>query len=96
MTIINFNDEGSKLYLKASGHATGSIEICAAVSTLMLGFTKYLIDWDEMHSIKKADGVIEIECKSSLQTLGAYEMVIGTLKQLALENPDYIKIGGGN
>ena len=87
-------DGGNELY--AEGHATGSPEVCAAVSAILTTLAGWLsnnpdsIDEDVRPEIDLQPGDAYIFCKGDARCNAVFEAAVIGLLQLQQSYPDYI------
>lgn len=97
MTQVCAQRSGNRCILSAKGHATGSVEVCAAVSAILYALAGYLanavheryIEFYE-HRMEEADVMFDFsgdEC-----TAAAFEMAAIGLAQIAKAHPEYIVV----
>lgn len=63
MTCVTLNESGGRYSVEAQGHATGSVQACAAVSAIMYSVLGYLANAEgvEVESEDIADGFFSVE-----------------------------------
>lgn len=76
------------------GHATGSVEVCAAVSTLVYTLLGYLKNADgvAVENAELADGYAEIEFSGGECARVAYELICIGFLQLAMAKGELIEV----
>ena len=94
MTRVTLKKGDGKYSLTCEGHAVGSVEVCAAVSTLvytLLGWLKnssdVAVDREEI-----ADGYAEIECVGGVSAGVAFDLVYIGFLQLAQAKSNFIEV----
>lgn len=55
MTQVKLTQDGNKYTVTATGHATGSVEMCAAISSLLYALDGWLANSDVIVSEKRMD-----------------------------------------
>ncbi len=94
MTRVTLKNGDGKYSVICEGHATGSVETCAAVSTLvytLLGYLKNAADV-AMENEVIADGYAEIEFSGGECARAAYELISIGFLQLAQAKSNFIEI----
>lgn len=96
MTQVQF-DYGERYRLIAEGHATGSVEVCAAVSTItqsLYGYVYNLQRTGDAEIVEKsiASGKFSLCAKGDDRLRGAFELAKQGLLQLANSFPEYVAI----
>ncbi len=76
------------------GHATGSVEVCAAVSTLVYTLLGYLNNADgvAVENAELADGYAEIEFAGGECARVAFELICIGFLQLAMAKGEHVEI----
>lgn len=98
MTAITFDGPGGGRYrLRAKGHATGSSEVCAAVSALVYALGGYLLALERsdgaLESALRLDsGDAEIEAAGGEAVRAAFHMAEAGLRQLARKYPELVGV----
>lgn len=99
MTKIEITDANPRYFLSFDGHATGSAEVCAAVSALMFSLEGYLRNHEEdlfLHSSKVDNpgrGYISFELEDPAKDIqGAFELVTIGLLQIADSYPEFCTV----
>ena len=94
MTAIYLEQDGDRYTVSAKGHATGSMEVCAAVSTLLYTLDAWLhnTDLEVLHErLEPGDALIEYAGPDAdAQT--AFDFVTVGFLQLAKSEPAAIKV----
>ena len=94
MTRVTLNKDDGRYSVVCEGHAVGSVEVCAAVSTLVYTLLGYLKNADGVvvDRAELADGYAEIEFSGSECARMAFEMVSVGFLQLERANKNFIEI----
>ena len=85
MTRVTLKSDDGRYSVVCEGHATGSVEVCAAVSTLVYTLLGYLKNADGVAVENEliADGYTEIEFTGGKSARVAYELISIGFLQLA-------------
>ena len=86
MTVVKMKRDGEHYRIEAKGHATGSVEVCSAVSMLLFTLVNYVADRAD-YDLKSGHSWVE--------WFGSpipYDMISGGFQLLARDYPDYLKI----
>lgn len=94
MTRVTLNKGDGRYSVICEGHAVGSVEVCAAVSTLVYTLLGYLKNADGVVVEKEelADGYAEIEFSGGECARVAFEFVAVGFLQLERANKKFLKI----
>ena len=97
MTQVLARREGNRCYLSATGHATGSVEVCAGVSAILYSLAGYLENAAmarelEISVLRLESGDAVIEFEADGQAREAYEMAVIGLIQMAQMYPQYLVV----
>lgn len=94
MTRVTLNKDDGRYSVVCEGHAVGSVEVCAAVSTLVYTLLGYLKNADGVvvEKAELADGYAEIEFSGGERARAAFEMVSVGFLQLELANKNFLEI----
>lgn len=94
MTRVTLKECDGRYSVACVGHATGSCEVCAAVSTLVYTLLGWLKNADGVALEKEeiADGYAEIEFSGGEGARVAYELIYVGFLQLELANKNFLKI----
>ena len=95
MTQVIARRDGDRCYLSATGHATGSREVCAGVSAIFYALAGYLenaaMDRQlEVSVLRLEPGDAVIEFEADEQARAAWEMAALGLAQMAKSYPQYL------
>ena len=95
MTKITLQEGGGKFRLTATGHATGSREVCAAVSGLVYALGGRLLELEEagrarVTALRLESGEADIEAEGE-GARDAFAVAGAGFSQLAGRYPDYIR-----
>ena len=95
MTTVYATDAGGVMRLSVRGHATGSDQVCAAVSGLVCALAGYLANDDgaqvQEQVVDSARAVFRFT--GGPEAHGAFKAVVIGLQQLAASYPDFIEAG---
>lgn len=94
MTRVTLKEDGGRYSVVCEGHATGSVEVCAAVSTLVYTLFGYLKNADgvAIECEVLADGYAEIEFSGGENARAAYELICIGFLQLEQSSAKFIEI----
>ena len=94
MTRVTLKKDENRYSVICEGHAVGSVEVCAAVSTLVYTLIGYLKNADDVVVEKSelADGYAEIEFSGGECARVAFEFVAVGFLQLELSHKNFIEI----
>lgn len=89
--------DDSRCFLSLYGHATGSCEVCAAISALAYAMAGYLTNAElegraEVYTMKMEGGSVVIHASGDERCVGACEAVLLGLRQIAEQYPDYLSM----
>ena len=90
MTRVHITYDPDRFTVTAKGHATGSPEVCAAVSGLVYALAGFLQGFGAKSRLEAGDA--EVECLSSYETDLALEMAYVGFQQIAQQYPDYLQV----
>lgn len=97
MTQVTYGGDGSWHYLRAAGHATGSPEVCAAVSGLVYALAGCLKSLERqgraevrLCSLESGDAVLDAEGGAELD--GAFDTAVIGLLQIAQKYPEFVRV----
>ena len=94
MTRVTLKEDGGRYSVICEGHAVGSCEVCAAVSTLVYTLLGYLKNADSVTLEKEeiADGYAEIEFSGGESARAVYELISIGFLQLAKSKSKFIEV----
>lgn len=94
MTRVTLKEDSGRYSVICEGHATGSVEVCAAVSTLVYTLLGYLKNADgvAVENAELADGYAEIKFSGGENARVAYELICIGFLQLAMAKDELIEI----
>lgn len=94
MTCVTLNERDGRYVVEAVGHATGSVQACAAVSTLMYSALGYLANADgvDVHNEDIADGFFSVEFSGGDAARMTYEFCLIAFLQLELRYGEYVTV----
>ena len=89
--------EGGRCLLALDGHATGSPEMCAAISGIVYALAGYLANagrdgFAEFYRMELESGKVRIHCHGDDRVTAACEMAIIGLRQLEKAHPDLLQM----
>lgn len=94
MTKVYLEHCAGTFYIYARGHATGSTEVCAAVSCLLYTIAGWLKNHPEIGGIHRLDdgdaSIVFFDKEQSAKTV--FELAQVGFLQLAQSYPDYISV----
>ncbi len=93
MTAIYLEQDGDRYTVSAQGHATGSMEVCAAVSTLLYTLDAFLHNATAdvmLERLEPGDALIVFAGGAEAAT--AFDFVTVGFMQLAISDPATIKV----
>lgn len=92
-SVLPTGGDACRYYLCCEGHATGSQDVCAAVSAIAYTLAGYLANSDTWNVRDLDEGYTEIVFDAIDQKLvGAWEAAVFGLKQLANTFGDYVQV----
>lgn len=92
MTQVTLERDGSVFTVRAEGHATGSVEVCAAVSCLLYTLAAWLTAHEDIPStvrLEDADATV-VMIGSACET--AFEMLCAGFLSLQKTAPEYVAV----
>lgn len=94
MTRVTINKGEGRYLVRCEGHATGSVKVCAAVSTLIYTLLGYLKNAGDIsvESEEIADGYAEIEFSGGNSARVVFDLISIGFLQLERANRDLIQI----
>ena len=98
MTQVYAERDGQRCILSAQGHATGSVEACAAVSGILYALAGYVTNamrerYVEVYTWRMESGDVQLDFSGDDGTAAAFEMaVIGLGRSVAAA--DRVGVGG--
>lgn len=97
MTQVYAELEGGRCLLVLDGHATGSPEVCAAISSLVYALAGYLTNagrdgYAEVYSMELVAGRVRLHCHGNDEVTGACKMAIIGLRQLEKQYPELLQV----
>ena len=94
MTRVLAGAAGDRFFLQVCGHATGSVQVCAAVSGLVYALAGYVQNdacvKDNICDIMGADA--RLSFSGGEQAAGAFWCVVIGLEQIAKANPTFLEV----
>lgn len=100
MTSVYAGADGARRVLSAKGHATGSVQVCAAVSMLMYALAGYLCQAEEegraeVWGCRLDSGDAVLDWQGDELTAAAFDMAVGGLAMLAEKYPEFVRVEYG-
>ena len=97
MTQVYAEMEGGRCLLTLEGHATGSTEVCAAISCLVYALAGYLANagrdgFAEVYTMDMEDGKVCLHCHGDDRVTAACEVAIIGLRQLEKQYPELVQV----
>ena len=97
MTQIYAERSGNRCILSAQGHATGSVEVCAAVSGILYALAGYLTNavterYIEFYENRMEEADVLFDFNGDEQTAAAFEMAVIGLLQIVQQYPEFLKV----
>lgn len=82
--------------LTAKGHATGSTEVCAAISCLLYAAAGWLENCGEADVVKLESGDVTLRWHGGESAAALYELLEIGFLQLELSAKEYVKVNTGD
>ena len=97
MVKVYAESDGNRYLLSVQDHATGSEQVCAAVSALVYAFAGYVRNAKEnrkamVYNMKLDSGKALIHCHGDRDVGTAFDTVVLGLKQVEAGNGEYIQV----
>lgn len=97
MVNVYAESDSNRYLLSSEGHATGSEQVCAAVSALVYAFAGYVenakIEGNAtVYNMRLDSGKALIHCHGSREVGAAFDTVVLGLKQVELSHPELIRV----
>ena len=97
MTSVYAERSGHRCILSAQGHATGSEQVCAAVSGLLYALAGYLTNairerYIEFYKNEMEDGSVLLDFNGDEATTAAFTMTVIGLQQIAQSYQDFLQV----
>lgn len=97
MTKVKVHLGEGRFFLTAEGHATGSEQVCAAVSAITLTLLGYVLNLEqegqaEVRGKKAESGLFQLNAKGGERCRAAFEMAVQGLLQLENTFPSYVSV----
>lgn len=92
MTRAYAERDGDRFSLSLEGHATGSVEVCAAVSCLIYSLAGYIRSSPgaAVECLELASGKAVLAFRGGAEAKGAFEAAVVGLLQLAAQYPEQL------
>lgn len=92
MTEVTAKRDGNLCCIEAEGHATGSEQVCAAVSGIMYALAAYAINCKNCEILRlELEPGHAVVCARGGKIVPAYRMAALGLGQIAAQYPEYIR-----
>lgn len=96
MTRVYAERDGNRYTIYANGHATGSPEVCAAISGLLYALAGYVrnasdgstLSYDE----RLESGNVQLHFRGGEGAGGAFDMAVIGLKQIEAKYPELVSV----
>ena len=100
MTQVYAERDGQRCILSAQGHATGSVEACAAVSGILYALAGYVTNamrerYVEVYTWRMESGDVQLDFDGDDGTAAAFEMAVIGLAQVAQAHPERSRWSAG-
>ena len=93
MTKIQARKDGNRYILSAKGHATGSVEVCAAISAIVYALAGYLMNHDiKISQQRMEDADVLLDFAGDDCTAAAFEMAVIGLAQIGRQYPEFLQV----
>lgn len=97
MTQVYAERDGQRCILSAQGHATGSVEACAAVSGILYALAGYVTNamrerYVEVYTWRVESGDVQLDFNGDDGTAAAFEMAVIGLAQVAQAHPEQVQV----
>jgi len=96
MTRVYAERDGNRYSIFANGHATGSPEVCAAVSGILYALAGYVRNASDGSTLaydeKLESGNVRLHFRGGAGAGGAFDMAVIGLKQIAAQYPDFLRV----
>ena len=94
MTRVTINKGEGRYLIRCEGHATGSVKVCAAVSTLIYTLLGYLKNAGDIsvESEEIADGYAEVEFSGGHSARVVFEFISIGFMQIERVYPNFIQV----
>ena len=97
MTRVYAERDGNRYSIFANGHATGSPEVCAAVSGILYALAGYVTNamrerYVEVYTWRMESGEVQLDFNGDDGTAAAFEMAVIGLAQVAQAHPEQVQV----
>lgn len=97
MTRVYIEQDGDRCILSARGHATGSEQVCAAISGILYALAGYLTNavrerYVEIYEYRIKSGDVRLDFNGDGGTTAAFEMAVIGLLQIEQGSPGYVSV----
>ena len=95
MTKVYAECSGNRCILSAKGPATGSVEVCAAVSGILYALAGYLTNavrerYIEFYENRMEEADVMLDFNGDECTAAAFEMAVIGLAQIGQQHPEFL------
>ena len=97
MTQVYAERSGNRCILSAKGHATGSVEVCAAVSGILYALAGYLANairerYIEFYENRMEEADVLLDFNGDDCATAAFEMAVIGLAQIGQQHPGLLQV----
>lgn len=96
MTSVYAERDGNRYTIAAQGHATGSPEVCAAISGILYALAGYVRNADDGSTLayyeRLESGIVDLSFRGGPGAEGAFDMAVIGLKQIEAQYPDFLRV----
>ena len=97
MTQVHAERSGNRCILSAKGHATGSVEVCAAASGILFALAGYLANairerYIEFYENRMEEADVLLDFNGDECTAAAFEMAVIGLAQIGQQHPEFLRV----
>lgn len=93
MTRVYAERSGNRCILSAQGHATGSVEVCGAISAIVYALAGYLVNHDiKISERRMEDADVLLDFDGDDCTAAAFEMAVIGLAQIGQQYPKFLQV----
>lgn len=96
MTQVYAERDGNRYTIYANGHATGSPEVCAAISGLLYALAGYVRNASDGSTLaydeRLESGNVQLHFRGGEGAGGAFDMAVIGLKQIEAKYPELVSV----
>lgn len=96
MTRVYAERDGNRYTIYANGHATGSPEVCAAISGLLYALAGYVRNASDGSTLaydeRLESGNVQLHFRGGEGAGGAFDMAVIGLKQIEAKYPELVSV----